>query len=139
VNNKAQQETWNWARTKRVCLLNTQTVEPWTGQMRPVCPFTIFHPRAKHLLRNYLVIAGNGLAPSLAHYPQSIFTTPESIVSDHLWSFPHTLSSSDGEAGAQLPQPPYAQPPPYNVSSSTTSIFNFQNSVNYPESHHLDH
>lgn len=85
------------------------------------------------------IIAGNGLTPSLAHYPQSIFTTPESIVSDHLWSSPHTLSSSNGEAGAQLPQTHYAQPPPYNVSASTTSIFNFQNSVNYPESHHLDH
>lgn len=78
-------------------------------------------------------------ADETTHYPQSIFTTPESIVSDHLWSSPHTLSSSNGEAGAQLPQTHYAQPPPYNVSASTTSIFNFQNSVNYPESHHLDH
>jgi len=144
VNNKAQQETWNLARTKRMCLLDTQTVEPcpwmeWTGWMRPVGSFKIYYLSANYLLSNYLLIAGNGLTPSLALYPQSIFTAPEGVVSDHQWSFPQTLSSYDGEAGPQLPQTHYAPPTPNNVSPSITSISNFQNSVNYPRSHHLDH
>lgn len=71
-------------------------------------------------------------------YPQSIFTAPEGVFSDHQWSFPHTLSSYDGEAGPQLPQTHYAPPTP-NVNPITTSIPNFQNSANYASIHHLDH
>ena len=110
----------------------------WSGQVRPVCPLAVCHSRVKHLLSNPLVVAGDGLLPNLAPYPQAIFTSPEEIASEHLWPLSHTLSFPDSEAGAQLPQAHYAQPPPDDINPSTTSISNFQTPVNYSGSHHLD-
>ncbi|PMD47025.1 hypothetical protein L207DRAFT_560651 [Hyaloscypha variabilis F] len=78
---------------------------------------------------------GNGLTPSLALYPQSIFTAPEGVVSDHQWSFPQTLSSYDGEAGPQLPQTHYAPPTPNNFSQP----HDLQNGLNeYGDGTHID-
>jgi len=84
------------------------------------------------------IIAGDEVFLNLAPYPQAIFTAPEDIVSEHPLSFSHTLSSPDNEASAQLPQTYHAQPPLDDINPSTTSISNFQTSVNYSESHHLD-
>ncbi len=85
-----------------------------------------------------LTIAGNGLLPDLASYPQAIFTASEEITSENQWPVSHNLSSLDGEVGAQLGQIYQAQTPPDDVSPSTTSISNFQPPVNYSGSHHPD-
>ncbi|KAN0104163.1 hypothetical protein V8E51_009908 [Hyaloscypha variabilis] len=78
---------------------------------------------------------GNGLTPSLALYPQSVFTAPEGVASDHQWSFPQTLSSYDGEAGAQLPQTHYAPPTPNNFSQP----HDLQNGLNeYGDGTHIN-
>jgi hypothetical protein len=90
------------------------------------------------MLSNPPVIAGDGLLPNLAPFPQVIFTAPEEVVSELLCPFSHTLSPPDSEVGTQLPQTHHAQPPPDDVSPSTTSISNFQTPVGYSGSHHLD-
>jgi hypothetical protein len=92
--------------------------------------------QVKYLLSISLVTVGDRLLPDLAPCSQVMFPAAGEISSEYVWPASHTLSSLGSEVGTtQLAQ---AQPPPDDLSPSTTSILNFQSSASYPGSHNLE-
>jgi hypothetical protein len=82
------------------------------------------------------IVQGDGMLPDPASHPQIISPATMENTSDYNRAAWHTLSSLDGEAGAQLAQIYPAQPTLDGVSPSTLSNLDFQTTVNYPGSHH---